>query len=178
VPNVLSAGRIALAPVMAAIVIAHPDGSLLAGALFATIALTDILDGHLARSRGLVTPLGKLLDPVADKALVVAALASLVVVDRLALAVVGVIAAREVLVTALRAYAARHGTVLQAGASGKAKMFLQVAMVLALMTVADPFATWVDVLVGATVVLTIFSGLACVRAYLRARADIAPIQPA
>ena len=170
VPNVLSAARIALAPVMAAVVIAHPDGSLLAGALFAVIALTDIVDGHLARSRGLITPLGKLLDPVADKALVIAALASLVWVDRLAIAVVGVIAARELLVTALRAYAARQGSVLPAGASGKAKMFLQVAMVLALMTVGDPFATWVDVLVGATVVLTVASGLACVRAYLRARA--------
>ena len=167
VPNVLSAGRILLAPVMAAIVIANPDGSLVAGALFAAIALTDIVDGHLARSRGLVTPLGKLLDPIADKALIVAALASLVIVDRLALVVVVVIALREVLVTALRAYAARRGNVLSAGASGKAKMLLQVAMVLALMTVANPFATWVDVLVGATVTLTIVSGLACVRAFRR-----------
>lgn len=174
VPNVLSAVRIALAPVMAAIVISHPDGSLLAGALFAAIALTDIVDGHLARSRNLITPLGKLLDPVADKALIIAALASLVWVDRLGIAVVGVIAARELLVTALRAYAARCGSVLSAGVSGKAKMFLQVAMVLALMTVADPFATWVDVLVGATVALTILSGLACVRDYVRARAAAAP----
>ena len=169
VPNVLSALRIALAPVMAAIVIAHPDGSVLAGALFAAIAITDIVDGHIARSRGLVTPLGKLLDPVADKALVVAALVSLVVVDRIGLAVVGVIAGRELLVTALRAHAARAGHVLPAGASGKAKMFLQVAMVLALITVANPFATWVDALVGATVALTIASGAACVRTYVRAR---------
>jgi CDP-diacylglycerol--glycerol-3-phosphate 3-phosphatidyltransferase len=173
VPNVLSAARIALAPVMAAVVVAHPDGSLLAGALFAAIALTDIVDGHLARSRGLITPLGKLLDPVADKALIIAALASLVWVDRLALPVVGVIVAREVLVTALRAHAARRGSVLAAGASGKAKMFLQVAMVLALMTVTDPFAAWVDVLVGATVALTVLSGAACVRAYLRARSATA-----
>lgn len=172
VPNVLSAGRIALAPVMAAIVIAHPDGSVLAGVLFVVIALTDIVDGHLARSRDLVTPLGKLLDPIADKALIVAALASLVVVDRLGLAVVAVIAAREVLVTVLRAYAARRGHVLSAGVSGKAKMFLQVAMVLALMTVADPFAAWVDVLVATTVALTVLSGLACVRAYLRAGASV------
>jgi CDP-diacylglycerol--glycerol-3-phosphate 3-phosphatidyltransferase len=172
VPNVLSFGRILLAPVMAAVVIAHPDGSLLAGVLFVTIAVTDIIDGHLARSRNLVTPLGKLLDPIADKALIVAALASLVAVDRLALVVVAVIAAREVLVTLLRAYAVRRGHVLPAGASGKAKMLLQVAMVLALMTVADPFAPWVDALVGATIALTIFSGIGCVRAFVRAGASV------
>ncbi|MEJ7891949.1 MAG: CDP-alcohol phosphatidyltransferase family protein [Solirubrobacteraceae bacterium] len=172
VPNVLSAGRIALAPVMAAIVIAHPDGSVLAATLFTVIALTDILDGHLARTRDLVTPLGKLLDPVADKALIIAALVSLVLVDRLAILVVVVIAARELLVTALRAHAARRGHVLSSSASGKAKMFLQVAMVLVLMTVADPFAAWVDVLVGATVALTVLSGLACVRACLKAGAAV------
>jgi CDP-diacylglycerol--glycerol-3-phosphate 3-phosphatidyltransferase len=169
VPNVLSAGRILLAPVVAAVVIANPEGSLLAGTLFALTALTDAVDGHVARTRGLVTPLGKLLDPVADKLLVVAALASLLAVDRLAWWVVAVIAGRELLVTGLRAYAARDGLVLAAGVSGKAKMFLQVAMVLALMTVADPFAQWVDVLVGATVTLTVLSGLAAVRAYVRAR---------
>ncbi|MEA2125419.1 MAG: hypothetical protein QOI80_2201 [Solirubrobacteraceae bacterium] len=168
VPNVLSGVRIALAPAVAAVVLAHPEGSLVAGTLFALTAVTDVVDGHLARTRGLITPLGKLLDPVADKLLVVAALASLVAVDRLAVWVVAVIAAREILVTALRAYAARQGRVLSAGVSGKAKMFLQVAMVLTLITVADPFAQWVDVLVGATVTLTVVSGLAALRAYLRA----------
>jgi len=169
VPNALSAGRILLAPVVAAVVVAHPEGSLLAGALFALLAVTDIVDGHLARSRGLVTPLGKLLDPVADKLLVVAALAGLVAVGRLAPWVVGVIAAREVLVTALRARAVRDGVVLAAGAAGKAKMLLQVAMVLALMVTTDPSAPWIGVLVGATVTLTVVSGLGCVRAFLRAR---------
>jgi CDP-diacylglycerol--glycerol-3-phosphate 3-phosphatidyltransferase len=169
VPNVLSAGRILLAPVVAAVVIAHPNGSLLAGSLFALTAVTDVVDGHLARSRGLITPLGKLLDPIADKLLVLAALASLLAVDRLDWWVVAVIAGRELLVTGLRAYAARDGLVLAAGISGKAKMFLQVAMVLALMTVADPFARWVDVLIGATVTLTVLSGLDAVRGYLRAR---------
>ncbi len=126
VPNVLSGARILLAPAVAAVVLAHPDGSIAAGLLFAVIAITDIVDGHLARSRGLITPLGKLLDPVADKLLVIAALASLVAVDRLALWVVVVIAARELLVTVLRADAARAGAVLAAGTAGKAKMFLQV----------------------------------------------------
>jgi CDP-diacylglycerol--glycerol-3-phosphate 3-phosphatidyltransferase len=168
-PNVLSGGRILLAPVVAAVVVAHPAGSALAGGLFAATAITDVVDGHLARSRGLITPLGKLLDPIADKLLVIAALASLVSVDRLALWVAGVIAGRELLVTALRAHAARDGVVLSAGVAGKAKMCLQVAMVLVLMTVADPSAQWVHVLVGATVTLTVASGVDAVRAYVRAR---------
>jgi CDP-diacylglycerol--glycerol-3-phosphate 3-phosphatidyltransferase len=168
VPNVLSFGRILLAPAVAAVVLAHPEGSLLAGTLFALTAVTDVVDGHLARSRGLITPLGKLLDPVADKLLIIAALVSLVAVDRLAWWVVAVIAGRELLVTALRAHAARRGAVLAAGAAGKAKMFLQVAMVLALMIVADPSARWIDVLVGATVALTLVSGADAIRAFLRA----------
>lgn len=169
VPNVLSGVRILLAPAVTLIVLAHPEGSLAAGALFAVIALTDVVDGHIARSRGLITSLGKLLDPVADKLLIVAALAGLVAVDRLALWVVAVIAARELLVTGLRARAARDGTVLSAGVSGKAKMTLQVAMVLVLLVVGDPSALWVRVLIGATVTLTVASGLDALRAYLRAR---------
>ncbi len=166
-PNVLSGGRIALAPVVALVMLAHPAGSVLAAALFAAGGLTDVIDGHLARTRGLITPLGKLLDPAADKLLVVAALASLVAVDRLALWVVAVIAAREVLVSLLRAHAVRRGVVIAAGAAGKAKMALQVVMVLVLMAVPDPFAGWVDVLVAATLTLTIVSGLGYLRAYLR-----------
>jgi CDP-diacylglycerol--glycerol-3-phosphate 3-phosphatidyltransferase len=168
VPNVLSFGRILLAPAVAAVVIAHPEGSLVAGTLFALTAITDVVDGHLARTRGLVTPLGKLLDPVADKLLVVAALVSLLAVDRLGWWVVAVIAGREVLVTALRAHAARRGAVLSAGAAGKAKMLLQVAMVLVLVTVSDPGARWVDVLVGATVTLTLVSGADAIRSWRRA----------
>ncbi len=169
VPNVLSAGRIALAPLMFALVVANPEGSIAAGLVFVLIAVTDIVDGHLARSRNLVTSLGKLLDPIADKALVIAALASLVIADRLALWVVAVIAGRELLVTLLRAHAARRGHVLPASASGKAKMFMQVAMVLALITVGDPSATWVQALVGATLTLTVVSGVACLRAFAAVR---------
>jgi CDP-diacylglycerol--glycerol-3-phosphate 3-phosphatidyltransferase len=169
VPNVLSAVRIAIAPAIVAVVLAHPDGSVLAAALFASGALTDIVDGHLARTRGLITPLGKLLDPFADKLLVIAALASLVAVDRLQWWVIGIIAAREVLVTLLRAHAMRQGVVIAAGPAGKVKMFLQSGMVVVLMAVADPFAWWVELIVGATIALTVVSGLDYVRAYLRGR---------
>jgi CDP-diacylglycerol--glycerol-3-phosphate 3-phosphatidyltransferase len=171
VPNVLSGLRILLAPVVALVMLAHPDGSVLAAALFAAGGITDIVDGHLARTRGLITSVGKLLDPTADKLLVVAALASLVAVDRLPLWVVGVIAAREILVTLLRAHAVRRGVVIAAGTAGKAKMALQVAMVLALMAVADPFAVWVQALIAATVTLTVLSGVGYLRSYARARTE-------
>ena len=92
IANVLSGVRILIAPVMVAVVLAHPDGSMLAAALFAAGAMTDIADGHLARTRGLITPLGKLLDPTADKLLVLAALVSLAAVDRLAPWIVAIIA--------------------------------------------------------------------------------------
>jgi CDP-diacylglycerol--glycerol-3-phosphate 3-phosphatidyltransferase len=168
-PNVLSFVRILLAPVVALVVLDHPEGSLLAATLFAAGAVTDALDGHLARTRGLVTAVGKLLDPAADKLLVVGALVSLVAVDRLAPWIVGVIAAREVLVTVLRAHAVRRGVVLAAGPAGKAKMALQVVMVLVLMAVSDPTAAWVQLLVAATLALTVASGLTCVSAYRRER---------
>jgi CDP-diacylglycerol--glycerol-3-phosphate 3-phosphatidyltransferase len=170
-PNVLSCARIGLAPLVAWAMLANPDGSVLAAGLFAAGATTDMLDGYLARSRGLVTALGKLLDPAADKLLVIAALASLVAVDRLPVWVVGVIAAREVLVTLLRAHAVRRGMVIAAGRAGKAKMVLQVVMVLALMAASDPFATWAQVLVAVTVTLTVVSGLGYLRSYLRARGE-------
>jgi CDP-diacylglycerol--glycerol-3-phosphate 3-phosphatidyltransferase len=169
VPNVLSGVRILIAPAIVAVVLAHPDGSVFAAALFAAGALTDIVDGHLARTRGLITPLGKLLDPAADKLLVIAALASLVAVDRLQVWVIAVIAAREVLVTAMRYHAVRQGIVLAAGPAGKVKMFLQSGMVVVLMAVADPFSTWVELLVAATVAVTVVSGLDYVRCYLRGR---------
>ncbi|MEA2293000.1 MAG: hypothetical protein QOE86_639 [Solirubrobacteraceae bacterium] len=171
VPNLLSCVRIVIAPFVAWAMLAHPDGSVLAAALFAAGATTDMVDGHLARSRGLITTVGKLLDPAADKLLVIAALASLVAVDRLALWVVGIIAARELLVTLLRAHAVRRGVVIAAGPAGKAKMGLQVVMVLALMAVADPSAIWVQLLVAATVTQTVASGLGYLRSYLRARGE-------
>jgi phosphatidylglycerophosphate synthase len=74
-------------------------------------------------------------------------------------------------VTLLRAHAVRRGVVIAAGTAGKAKMLLQVAMVLALMAVADPQAMWVQALVAATVALTVVSGVGYLRSYSRARTD-------
>ncbi len=158
-PNAITMARIVLAPVLVVLVLSSPEGSVAAAVVFAAGALGDVLDGTLARSRGLVTTVGKLLDPVADKLLVGAALIALVVVDRLWVVVPVVILTREVLVTVLRTVAARRGEIIDASSFGKIKMTLQIAMVLVLLAVADPRQAWVDVLVAATVLATVVSGI-------------------
>ena len=168
VPNLLSLTRILLVPWIIVLMVNDPDGSLTAALVFAAGGITDILDGHIARTRGLVTAVGKLFDPLADKLLVLGALGSLVAVDRLPLWVMAVIVIREVVVTAARAHAARRGEILPADGVGKVKMGFQVAMVLALMAVPDTGALWVQLLVAATVALTVASGARYLVAWRRA----------
>ncbi|MFT4571884.1 MAG: CDP-diacylglycerol--glycerol-3-phosphate 3-phosphatidyltransferase [Hyphomicrobiaceae bacterium] len=128
-PNILTLFRIAAIP---ALVLLLRDPSTAAAALSFTVfliaSLTDIADGWVARRYGLVTPLGKLLDPLADKLLVVSALIMLALMDRqpgipdwLLVLIVG----RELAVTGLRSIAAAEGIVLGAETSGKVKMILQ-----------------------------------------------------
>jgi CDP-diacylglycerol---glycerol-3-phosphate 3-phosphatidyltransferase len=161
VANALSAGRIMLVPVLVAVLAAQPRGSLLAAGLFALASLTDILDGHLARTKQLVTDLGKVLDPLADKLMVVSVLVSLALLDRVPVWVVAVILGREVAVSVLRSWASGEGRDVAARPLGKLKMTLQVAMVLVLLAAPDPGALLVQVLVGATVAVTLVSGADC-----------------
>ena len=118
------------------------------GRVFALAALTDGLDGYIARRRNAITTFGKLVDPLADKLLIVAALVSLVSLDRLAAWVAMVIIARELAVTGLRAVAVEQRVVISASWLGKLKTVLQVAAVFALI-IWNPSPTWVDVLVYA-----------------------------
>jgi CDP-diacylglycerol--glycerol-3-phosphate 3-phosphatidyltransferase len=160
VPNALSAGRIVLVPVLVAVLAAQPRGSLLAAGLFALASLTDILDGHLARTKKLVTDLGKVLDPLADKLMVVSVLVSLALLDRVAAWVVVVILGREVAVSVLRSRASkRGGTEVGARPLGKLKMALQVTLVLVLLAAPDPAAAGVLALLYTTVAVTVISGL-------------------
>ena len=159
VANAVTVARIAAVVPLVAFMMATPQGSNAAAVLFIALAASDALDGWLARSRGLVTTLGKLLDPVADKLLIGGALLALVETDRLSVAVAVIILGREALVSALRWVAFRRGRVVAANDLGKVKMCLQVAMVLALTAVGYSEALWVDGLVITTVVVTIVSGL-------------------
>src|SRR2546423_1165480 len=142
VPNVLTVLRIMLVPVLVvALLDQTPNGDLLAAIVFAVASLTDAIDGYLARSRQWVTAFGKLMDPVADKLLVIGALLALVSLNRVAAWVAMVIIAREFAVTALRIAATQQGVVIPAGMFGKAKTVMQVAMVFALI-VFDRGAAW------------------------------------
>ena len=101
--------------------------------LFLAASLTDILDGHLARRRNQVSNLGKLLDPIADKLLVSAALIVLVEKHLAPAWVVVIILGREFIVTGLRSVAAADGIVIQAQTSGKIKMWAQCVAIVALL---------------------------------------------
>ena len=169
VANGLTVARILCTPPFTLLVLATPEGSLIAAAIFGALALTDALDGHLARTRNLITTLGKLLDPFADKLLVGGALLALVATDRLSAVVAAVIIAREVLVSVLRQVAFRDGVVVPAGTLGKAKMALQVTMILALLAFGSPSGAALQALVLATVAMTVLSGLSYLSAIPRMR---------
>lgn len=158
VPNVLTLIRILAVPVLVvALLDATPSGDLLAAIVFAAASVTDMLDGYLARSRNAITTFGKLMDPIADKLLIIAALVALVSLGRLAAWVAMVVIAREFAVTALRMAATSQGVVISASQFGKAKTCFQIAMVLAL--IAEPgHPLWVELLVYTTVVVTVASG--------------------
>ena len=119
-PNALTLLRILAVPVVVVALLGEtPNGDALAAAVFALAALTDGLDGYFARSRDAVTTFGKLMDPLADKLLIVAALVSLVSLHRLEAWVAMVIIAREIAVTGLRAIAAERGIVIAASWLGQ-----------------------------------------------------------
>ncbi len=159
-PNVLTVLRILAVPVLVvALLDGTPNGDLLAALVFAVASLTDAVDGYLARSRNWVTNFGKLMDPIADKLLIIAALVALLSLDRLAAWVAMVIIAREFAVTGMRMAAAQQGVVVPAGTLGKAKTVMQVAAIFALIAVGEGSPLWVDALVYAAVAVTVLSGV-------------------
>src|SRR5436305_7568841 len=155
-PNLLTLVRMLLVPVLiVALLEKSGEGDLLAAIVFAVASLTDAIDGYLARSRNWVTTFGKLMDPIADKLLIVAALITLVSLARLQAWVAMVIIAREFAVTVLRVAAGtQQGVVISASPLGKLKTAVQVVMEMCLIAVhGRPLWVWlnVDVTVGRTV---------------------------
>ena len=136
-PNLLTMGRIVLIPVVLWLLAdGTPRANYFAALVYIACALTDAVDGWLARRQGLVSVLGKFLDPLADKLLVMATLVFIVYLGRLPL--LGVIATillvgRELSVTALRTIAMSEGVVIAAGQGGKEKTALQMVAILLLM---------------------------------------------
>jgi CDP-diacylglycerol--glycerol-3-phosphate 3-phosphatidyltransferase len=158
-PNALTVARIMLVPVLVVALLGNsPAGYVLAAIVFALASLTDFVDGYLARARAEITTFGKLMDPLADKLLIVAALVSLVSLHRLAAWVAMVIITRELAVTVLRLGATQAGVVMAASALGKAKTCLQIAAILAVIAVPGQ-PLWVSALLYVTVLVTVLSGL-------------------
>jgi CDP-diacylglycerol--glycerol-3-phosphate 3-phosphatidyltransferase len=177
--NLLTVSRLLLVPLfLAALVVADGAGTTwryVATAVFALAAVTDRVDGWVARRYGLVTDFGKIADPIADKALIGAALVGLSALGELPWWITIVIAVRELGVTLLRFWVIRHG-VMAASRGGKAKTLAQVvaigAYLLPLPAAVEP-VRWV--LMGIAVVLTVATGVEyLVRALrMRARGDAA-----
>jgi CDP-diacylglycerol---glycerol-3-phosphate 3-phosphatidyltransferase len=139
-PNALTLARIFLVPLLVVVLLTKFEGRLILGvrkelvgaAIFGLASLTDWLDGYLARRRKQVTTLGQLMDPLADKLLITAALLSLVQMDLAPAWMVLVILGREFAVTVLRAVAYARGVVIPASPLGKFKMLSQVTAILLL----------------------------------------------
>jgi CDP-diacylglycerol--glycerol-3-phosphate 3-phosphatidyltransferase len=160
VPNVLTVVRILLVPVLVVALLPNTSaGDVLAAVVFAVASVTDAIDGYLARSRNWITTFGKLMDPIADKLLIIGALIALVSLSRLQAWVAMVIIAREFAVTVLRVAAgAQQGLVIPASPLGKIKTTCQVAMVLVLIIAGRHRPDWVYAVVYVTVAVTVLSG--------------------
>jgi CDP-diacylglycerol--glycerol-3-phosphate 3-phosphatidyltransferase len=171
VANVLTMVRIVLVPVFVAFLLAGGTVWRLAAlATFCVASLTDLLDGRLARSRGLVTDFGKIADPVADKALTGAALVCLSALGELPWWVTGVIMFREIGVTALRFWVIRRG-VIAANRGGKVKTLLQVIAICLYLLPAtlSPPEIVRELFMAAAVVVTVVTGVDYVIQAMRLR---------
>ncbi|RKD27726.1 CDP-diacylglycerol--glycerol-3-phosphate 3-phosphatidyltransferase [Caminicella sporogenes DSM 14501] len=162
--NKLTIARIFLIPIFMVFLLSKiPYGITIAALIFILAALTDSLDGYIARSRNQITKLGKFMDPLADKLLVTAALVSFVQMGKLPAWVVVIIISREFTISVFRAIAAAEGIVIAASPWGKAKTISQIVMIISILFNNYPFslinlpfntiATWI------AVILTIISGV-------------------
>lgn len=160
-PNKLTILRIILIPVF--IIFLMTGHYYIAAIIFMAASATDALDGYIARKYDLVTNFGKIMDPLADKLLVISALICLVELGDVAGWMVIVILAREFTVTGLRTVAAAQGIVIAAGWSGKVKTVLQMVAVIFLLLKNWPFSLinfpFAAIMLWAAVVMTIISGI-------------------
>ena len=140
-PNALTLARIFLVPFLVVVLLTRFEAQLIFGvprevvgaAIFGLAAFTDWLDGYLARRRRQITSLGQMMDPLADKLLITAALVSLVWMELAAAWMVFVILGRELGITVFRSMAHARGVTIQASRLGKVKMVVQVVAILLLM---------------------------------------------
>lgn len=161
-PNSLTLARIFLVPIVVAVLLTKdiPNWTFWGVSLFLITALTDLLDGYLARRRKQVTTLGRLLDPIADKLLISSALISLVQLQMVSAELVVIIIGREFAVSGMRSIAAHEGFSINVSTLGKGKMVTQVAAVVGII-LGHEYHGWVqataDVLLWSVVILALIS---------------------
>jgi nicotinamide-nucleotide amidase len=170
--NSITLARIVLIPVFLVVLLGHIGswGPWLAALVFTMLAVTDAVDGYVARARNEVTTFGKFIDPLADKLLVTAALIALVDLGRLPSWIAIVIISRELIVSGLRMVAVAEGKVISASIYGKVKTVLQIIAIVAFIVKDSPLvaktvtragaALFVDVswvVMGVALTLTIAS---------------------
>jgi CDP-diacylglycerol--glycerol-3-phosphate 3-phosphatidyltransferase len=132
-PNLLTFGRIVMIPIVLILLgRGTPRDCFWAAAVYSLAAITDALDGWLARRQGLVSVLGKFLDPLADKLIVAATLVWLIPMGRIEPWAVALLLIREITITALRSIASTEGLVIAAGDGGKSKTALQMIGIICL----------------------------------------------
>ncbi len=177
-PNRLTLARIIMVPAYMLLMLwEFPFHYAAALGVFIIASLTDFLDGHIARSRNLVTNLGKFLDPIADKMLTTAAFLVFLYLGRIDVWAVMLVLTREFMVTSVRLMAAKDGTVVAASFSGKLKTVAQYVAIIAMMAALEwesVGSTWFatlpeaafsvpiivcQVLIWVSVVLTVVSGV-------------------
>ena len=167
VPNTLSLIRVFLAPLVLLFLSLRIDkpifaefpelswGDVLAAVVFIVASITDAFDGYIARKYKLVTTLGKFIDPLADKVLVIAAMLALIELDRLPAWIVMVIITREFIVTGLRLVAAAEGVVIAASKGGKLKTVCQIiALIMLILNIPGGM-----MLMWVAMILTVWSGM-------------------
>ena len=178
-PNALTAARLLVVPLFAFLLwtgLDTGDGRLLAWALFTGACLTDVVDGHLARSRNQVTSFGVMADPIADKALMGSALLGLALLGLLPWWATVVILGRELAITVMRTALLRHG-LLPANRGGKLKCLAQnTAVALYLLPLSGGWTSVREPVLWLAVALTVLSALPYAASALRLRSSAAPLE--
>jgi CDP-diacylglycerol--glycerol-3-phosphate 3-phosphatidyltransferase len=181
-PNLLTMGRMLVIPIVLLLIDrGTPKDCAIAALVYSAAAITDLLDGYLARRMNVVSVLGKFLDPLADKLLVMASLVYMVPMGRISEWAVTLLLAREISVTGLRGIASSEGVVIAAGEEGKSKTALQMIGILCLilgypyhLTLGPWDLGWVDLvnvgraLVYISLVFSIVSAVSYVRVFVLA----------
>jgi CDP-diacylglycerol--glycerol-3-phosphate 3-phosphatidyltransferase len=181
-PNALTIMRIFLVPLLVVVLLTQFEGRNILGvapeivgaAIFGLASLTDWADGYLARRRKQITPLGQVIDPLADKLLTAAALIALLQMDMVSAWVVAIIIGRELAITGLRSLAYARNIAMPASRLGKVKMVGEVVAILALILAHGniPFADTLDVIGQVALWFVVVTALISAADYFRRFSDL------